>query len=217
MNRPAFITFEGIEGSGKTTVLRRIETWYHEHRKEAGHLDMVLTREPGGTSIGRHIRSWLLDPGTTFHHGYSEFLMFMADRMEHVAQVILPALNSGKTVLCDRFADSTLAYQVGGRGLSRHIVDTLHEQMGIWPDCTILLDVAPEEGLRRAQMRAKLDRFESENVTFHQRVQAYYHRLADESPQRIIRIDTTPLSPDAVYQSVMTHLLPLLTKGIETP
>jgi len=211
MSNPAFISFEGIEGSGKTTVLRRIETWCHEHRHTVGTPDVVVTREPGGTSIGRHIRSWLLDPGTTFYHPYSEFLMFMADRMEHVAHVIKPALANGKTVLCDRFADSTLAYQVGGRGLSRAIVDALHHEMGIWPDCTILLDVAPEEGLRRAQMRAKLDRFESEAVAFHQRVRAYYHHLATEYPHRIICIDTTPLSPDDVYDRVMTHLQPFLT------
>jgi len=212
MNRPPFITFEGIEGSGKTTVLRRIETWCHENRTEWGIPGIVVTREPGGTPIGRHIRSWLLDPGTTFHHGYSEFLMFMADRMEHVAQVILPALCSGHAVLCDRFADSTLAYQVGGRGLSRHLVDQLHDQMGIWPDCTILLDVAPEEGLRRAKMRAKLDRFESEEVAFHQRVRAYYHQLAKEFPQRVIQIDTTPLSPDEVYHQTIAHIIPLLNR-----
>ena len=198
------VTFEGIEGSGKTTLLRRIESWV-QGEIVAGRLSsqsVLFTREPGGTSIGRHIRSWVLDPSTTFHHSYSEFLMFMVDRMEHVAQVIKPALQAGKVVFCDRFIDSTIAYQVGGRGLDREIVDILHGKMGVWPDTTFLLDVPPDEGLRRANARAKLDRFESESMAFHHRVrEAYLGMVSDKN--RVVLVSTLDHSPEAVFEVVL--------------
>lgn len=198
------VTFEGIEGSGKTTLLRRIESWV-QGEIEGGRLlpqSVIFTREPGGTSIGRHIRSWVLDPSTTFHHAYSEFLMFMADRMEHVAQVIQPALEAGKVVFCDRFIDSTIAYQVWGRGIDREVVDLLHGKMGVWPDTTFLLDVPPEEGLRRANARAKLDRFESESMAFHHRVREGYLGLVGDG-SRVVVVSTLNQTPEGVFEMVL--------------
>ncbi len=203
-----FISFEGIEGVGKTTQLQRVAAWLGEQD-----LPFVLTREPGGTAFGQQLRSIILDPSTRFHSKYTEIMMFMADRLEHIGSVIEPALNTGKIVLCDRFVDSTVAYQVGGRGLSQEFVSSIHQLIPICPKKTILLDVDPEEGIRRAQGRAKLDRFEQETMAFHNRVRSMYHTIAAENPERVTVIDTTQRKIDDVFGQIVEVLSPILLKN----
>ena len=154
-----FITFEGIEGSGKTTQIQRLKV----ELEKRGH-PVLCTKEPGGTALGLKIRQFLLDTKTDFQSQYTELLLFYIDRLEHIKQRVEPALEKGITVLCDRYIDSTIAYQVGGRGLKQQLVQTLSDLVNLTPDKTILLDLSPEEGLKRAEKRARLDRFEKESL-----------------------------------------------------
>jgi len=202
------ITFEGIEGVGKTTQLQRLVTWL----KERG-VPVLLTREPGGTAFGQQLRSIILDPSTHFHSKYSEIMLFMADRLEHVDGVMIPAIRDGKVVLCDRFIDSTVAYQVAGRGLPSDFVDYLHGLLALRPDLTVLLDVEPEEGLARARGRAKLDRFEQETMAFHNRVRAEYHRIARSEPDRVKPVDTTRFGVDVVFDKILEIVVPALVRS----
>ena len=195
-----FITFEGIEGSGKSSQIARIERYFKENN-----IDYVLTKEPGGTKLGQMIRSWLLHPETTFKHRYSELLLFIADRCEHVETVVKPALAAGKVVLCDRYKDSTIAYQSAGRDLSIYVIQQLNSLVELNPDVTFLFDLPVEQGLERAKERAKLDRFEFEDIAFHQRIRDAYLRVADNEPERIIRIDASR-SIDQVSNEIIRHL-----------
>ncbi|NBV41228.1 dTMP kinase [bacterium] len=200
-----FITFEGIEGVGKTTQLQRLAAVLQERN-----VPHVLTREPGGTAFGQQLRSIILDPSTRFGHQFTEIMLFMADRLEHLAKVIEPALESGKVVLCDRFIDSTIAYQVGGRQLPGAYVEQLHSLIHLVPNKTVLLDVAPEEGLTRARGRAKLDRFEQETMAFHHRVRSMYHLCASRDPDRFAVIDTSQRSERDVFNDIMDVLTPVI-------
>jgi dTMP kinase len=190
---PFFITFEGGEGAGKTTQIARLAGYLEERG-----IPLVLTREPGGTAIGRRIRAILLDPGHAGMAPETELLLYMADRAEHVQSVIRPALAAGAGVLCDRFFDATVVYQGAARGLSAEWVMRLHELVlgGLTPDLTLLLDLPVEDGLARA--RAQLDqggradsesRFEAESLEFHRRVRAGYLELARQAPGRFRVID----------------------------
>lgn len=188
-----FITFEGVEGSGKSTQLDRLEA----HLRERG-LPTQVTREPGGTPLGRALREALLAPGADARarSPLTEALLMVADRHEHVARVIAPALAEGRIVLCDRHADSTLAYQGGGSGIA---LETLRALNAIAvgetrPALTLLFDLPVEAALARMAARAGRagagpDRFEAETVAFHERVRRTYLELAAAEPGRIVVID----------------------------
>jgi dTMP kinase len=192
-----FVSFEGPEGSGKSTQVERL-------RRRLEDRDPVVVREPGGTPLGERIRELLLGTAETMS-GDAEMYLFMAARAQLVTTVISPALAQGKVVLADRYHDSTLAYQGGGRG-----VDTVWPGAFPRPDMTFLLALPAEEGLRR-QARAKkgADRLESESEQFHGRVNEAYERLAAEEPARWVRIDATQ-SADEVEREVLACLTPRL-------
>ncbi|RAP36131.1 dTMP kinase [Candidatus Marinamargulisbacteria bacterium SCGC AAA071-K20] len=179
-----FITFEGVEGCGKSTQSSLLKGALEKDGKS-----VILTREPGGTDIGVEIRNIILHSTIDFTHEYSELLLFYVDRLEHVKRVIEPALKEGKIVLCDRYIDSTIAYQVFGRGMSRDVVDRLSSIVNLTPDKTILFDLNVEEGIRRAKKRADLDRFEKEELAFHERVREGYLDQAQKHPHRMTKID----------------------------
>ncbi len=194
-----FITFEGIEGCGKTTQNQRLADYF----RTQGHT-VIQTREPGGTAIGQYLRTLILDPATTFTHPYTEVLLFFADRLEHVQSVIAPALEAGHTVLCDRYIDSTVAYQKGGRHMPSSLLAPLTSMVPILPDLTILLDISVQEGLRRAKKRADLDRFEQEDLEFHARVRQAYLDQAASYPDRITIVSVDGLTQDEVFSKVLT-------------
>ena len=201
-----FITFEGIEGSGKTTQIARLAAYL----EALGH-HLITTKEPGGTEVGLKIRELLLDPQTVFSSDLTEICLFTADRLEHVHSVVKPSLALGKTVICDRYVDSTYAYQQGGRQLSGILVDSLCHLIDLRPDITVLLDLDPEEGLRRAKSRAVLDRFEEETLLFHQRVRAMYLSRAAAEPDRFIVVSVASASIDEVFGRVIEEVLSRLT------
>ncbi len=185
--RGRFITFEGLDGSGKSTQLERLAT----RLRELGY-DVVTTQEPGGTAIGRQIRALLLSPDSRDISPTAELLLMFASRAQNVDQVILPALAAGKIVLCDRFTDSTLAYQGAGRELGSELVLELDRIAcrGLEPDLTILIDVKAEVGLERARKRTDEDtRFEQYDLAFHRRVRQAFLQLAGDESRRIVQVD----------------------------
>ncbi|MDO9309967.1 MAG: dTMP kinase [Deltaproteobacteria bacterium] len=187
-----FITFEGVEGSGKSTQIR-----YLSNSLISRNLSTTLTREPGGCPIADKIRAILLDADNSAMSAMAELMLYAAARAQHVNEVIAPALSDGGIVLCDRFCDATVAYQSYGRGLDRSIIDTLnsHACSGISPDLTVLIDCDPRVGLERARRRIELssgpreERFELEAIAFHQRVRSGYNQLAIDEPQRFVIVD----------------------------
>ncbi len=166
-----FITIEGSEGVGKSTNITFIKDYLEEKN-----IELLITREPGGTPLAEEIRELLLQKRSESIDETAELLMMFAARAQHLNTVILPAINAGKWVLCDRFTDSTYAYQGGGRGLSWRLIERLEEtvQQGLQPDLTLYLDIDVKLGLARASKRAELDRFESEEIDFFERVRAAY-------------------------------------------
>ena len=183
-----FITLEGIEGVGKTSNLLFIQ----ELLQASGH-DCVVTREPGGTSLGEALRGLLLSHSDENMSPDAEMLMMFAARAEHLSKVILPALNSDKTVLCDRFTEATYAYQGGGRQLDVDKISGLETwvQGDLRPDLTIVLDAPVAIGRARAGSRSEPDRIEKEQDEFFQRVRAAYIDLAEKNPQRICLVDAS--------------------------
>ena len=190
-----FVTFEGIEGSGKSSHARTLA----ETLRSAGRV-VVETREPGGTPAGAAIRALLLGAEVTPLTAQTELFLVCADRAQHVSQVIRPALADGRVVVCDRFSDSTLAYQGYGRGLDLAVVRALDAEArgGLAPALTFLLDCPVDVGLGRAKARSgaadrfdRVDRFERESVTFHQRIRDGFLALAAEARDRIVVIDST--------------------------
>ncbi|MEI7671803.1 MAG: dTMP kinase [Deltaproteobacteria bacterium] len=188
-----FITFDGIEGCGKTTQIRLAEVWLRERG-----LSVLATAEPGGTPLGRKIREILLNRGSCLIGAEAELLLFAAARAQHVREAILPALEKGEWVLCDRFADATLAYQGFGRGLDAGFIRTLNafSGQGLEPERTLLFDLPVEVGLARAKKRASgllpevaEDRFEQEERAFHGRIREGYLALAAAEPERFRIID----------------------------
>lgn len=181
-----FITFEGIEGCGKSTQVQKLK----EHLEAHGHR-VDLTREPGGTPIGEAIRKILLEPANTAMTATTELLLYQAARAQHVAERIRPALEQGTIVLCDRFVDSTTAYQGAGRGLPLHEIERLHglATANLAPDLTIVLDLPAEEGLKRAMNAREFDRIEREAIDFHREVRQAFLRIAESDPQRVKTID----------------------------
>jgi dTMP kinase len=199
--RGLLVTFEGVEGSGKTTVAKAIA----ENLRQKG-LTVVVTAEPGDTSVGRQIRQLLatVDERTA----WTETFLFLADRAEHVAKVIKPALERGEIVLCDRFTDSTIAYQGFGLGLPLEWLTQLNSiaTNGLVPDLTLLLDIDPEMGLKRSQRETV---FERRSLDFHQRVRWGYLWLAKQEPHRVKVIDASqPL------ESVLTQALRLVEEAL---
>ena len=197
-----FISFEGTEGVGKTTLIRKI----YEHLEQQGQ-QVVLTREPGGTPMAEQIRSLLL----SVNHEESmsndtELLLMYAARAQHLEQVIVPALTKQKTVLCDRFTDASFAYQCAGRGLSQSKLQLLNENfVSHMPDITFWLDAPIETGMSRARERGALDRFEQEKVTFFEKVRAGYQQLWEQYPERVKRLDATQ-SPEQVFAQALQYL-----------
>lgn len=181
-----FITFEGIEGCGKSVQAKELAAFLAEQGRP-----VVLTREPGGTRLGELLRGVLLQTDDVPMAPVAEALLFSAARSQHVVEVIQPALRAGKTVVCDRYADSTLAYQSYGRGLARPPVEQMlrFAIFDLWPDLTILLDLDPEEGLRRKTSDGAADRIERMDVAFHRRVREGYLTLAAEEPERWVVLD----------------------------
>ena len=200
-----FITFEGIEGSGKSTQIKCVYDWLCVEG-----IDCIKTREPGGTAIGNHLRNLMLDPQSEFSHHHTEVFLFMADRLEHIEGVVKPALAAGKVVLCDRYLDSTIAYQAGGRQIDPKLIASLHQWIDLMPIRTILLDCKPEQGLQRAIQRARLDRFEKENIDFHQRIYDRYMLAAKENPERIKTVKAENRSIDSIFTDIQLQLQDLI-------
>ncbi len=182
-----FITFEGIEGSGKTTQIRLLMAWFQETGRQA-----LLTREPGGTHIGEQVRDILLDRKNTEIMPEAEILLFSAARAQIVRELIRPRLEEGWIVVCDRFADSTLAYQGYGHGLPLEDLMgiTQFATGGLWPDLTIYLDLEVETGLRRkAATPEEWNRMEAKEVAYHRRVREGYQALAAQNQERWLILD----------------------------
>ncbi|MGY2975533.1 dTMP kinase [Thermostichus sp. MS-CIW-37] len=204
-----FITLEGGEGVGKTTQ----QALLVERLRQEGYA-CLCTREPGGTALGKTLRELLLhgDPFSPL----AELLLYAADRAEHVSKVIAPALAAGQVVVCDRFTDSTLAYQGYGRGIDLDLIRQLNRWVtdGLQPDLTLWLDLPPEVGLARS---GSCDKLEQEHLEFHRRVYQGFQALAAAEPQRIVRIDAqgSPAEVAARLWSVVEPRLPLATAGRE--
>ena len=196
-----FISFEGTEGVGKTTLIRKI----YDRLSSQGQ-DVVLTREPGGTPMAEQIRALLL----SVNHDEkmcsdTELLLMYAARAQHVDQVILPALNAGKTVLCDRFTDASFAYQCAGRGLSEAKLQLLNDSfVSRMPDLTFWLDAPIELGMNRARARGALDRFEQEKAAFFEKVRAGYQALSERHPERVKRLDAAQ-TPEQVFAQALQY------------
>jgi dTMP kinase len=206
-----FITFEGIEGCGKTTQIKRLAK-----RLGDNGIQFIMTLEPGGTRIGQDIRRLLLDSKNSHLSPLAELILYEADRAQHVEEIILPALEQGNWVICDRFFDATLAYQGGGRGLDRNLIMTLNNKVtrGLSPDITLLLDCPPEIGIERALKRNNAtvndgqDRFEREKMEFHKKVRDAYLEMS-HNEKRFAIIDAS-MPEDSVEDQIFRVIAPYL-------
>ena len=189
MTRGKFITLEGGEGAGKSSNIPFIETYLRERG-----INLLMTREPGGTALSERIRTILLDKQEQHMTSDTELLLMFAARAQHLEQVILPALQTGQWVVCDRFTDATYAYQGGGRGIPDQRIAVLEQwvQGDFRPDQTLIFDLPVATGLARAGERSTPDRFEQENLVFFERVRAAYLQRAEAAPQRYTIIDAAP-------------------------
>ncbi|MBN1140369.1 MAG: dTMP kinase [Deltaproteobacteria bacterium] len=206
-----FITFEGIEGSGKSTQIQLLA-----QRLRDRNLLVTTTREPGGCPLCDRIRDLLLNPDQQSMAPSAELFLYLASRAQHMAEVILPALGQGRIVLCDRFSDATAAYQGFARGIDPDFIETLNRfaTSGRGPDLTLLFDLAAEDGLRRSRCRdrsagVQADRLERESLDFHRRVREGYLHLAAAEPQRF-RVFDASLAPEKLSAVVETAVLPFL-------
>ncbi len=208
MPRGHFITFEGLDGSGKTTQIRRLAAWLEQH----GH-PTIVTRQPGATATGDRIREILLDARNVHLAPSTEMALMFADRAQAIEEVIQPGLDAGKVVLCDRFTDSSEAYQGGGRELGSETILALHRLVcgNLQPDLTILLLPGFEASLARARRRNSRDevktgknegRFEAEQDAFFRRVWEKYREIAEREPQRVVRVEGD-LSIEAVHREIV--------------
>ena len=208
MKKGWFITFEGPDGSGKTTV----STAVTEKLQKAG-FDAVYTREPGGIDIAEQIRNVILDPANTAMDGKTEALLYAAARRQHLVEKVLPALQAGKIVICDRFIDSSLAYQGEGRGLGMDAILSINEFAveGHMPDKTLYLDIDPQTGLDRIQGREKKDRLDQEKIDFHNRVCEGYRKVRERFSDRIIVIDASR-QPETVIDDCVRKIGELIER-----
>ena len=202
-----FISFEGIEGTGKTIQSKLLS----EYLTKKG-LRVVLTEEPGGTRIGRSIRDILLAIDNSNMTPLTELFLYNASRVQHVKEVIIPAIKQGKVVITDRFSDSTVAYQGYGRGIALDLINAMQHTVmeGLKPDKTILLDLDVATGLKRNRGINKEDRLELEDISFHKRVRDGYHVLAEKEPERIHVIDASK-SIEHIHDSVKNVVEELLS------
>lgn len=212
------IVFEGVEGCGKTTQLQRCHAWLtrdgsHEWAQIAANIPflgqtaaLIFTREPGGTQLGLRLRQLLCEDNATIQDS-AELLLYAADRAQHVEEVLKPQLALGAIILCDRYTDSTIAYQGYGRGLSLSLIHQLNSIAtgGLESNLTLWLDIDVEVGLARTKNRGRLDRIEQADLEFHRRVQQGYIELAKAHPQRIVRVDAS-LSEENVQQQIQEIL-----------
>lgn len=208
MNKGKFIVFEGGEGSGKSTILEKIYSWIVEEKKEC-----IKTREPGGIKISEQIREIILDPENIEMDGITEALLYAAARRQHLVEKVIPALEEGKIVLCDRFIDSSLAYQGFARGLGIEQIYKIN-QFAIgecMPNISILFDIEPEVGLERISKNKnrEINRLDLENIDFHNRVREGYNEVFETSKGRMIKVDASK-TIEEVYEDVkkiiMVHI-----------
>lgn len=187
MRKGLFITFEGTDGCGKSTQIGL----FNEYLQSLG-METVLTREPGGTEISERIRELILDPKATDEDPKTEMFLFAAARAQHVAQLIRPSVEAGKIVLCDRFVDSSIAYQGYARGLGDQVeIINRYAVDGCMPDITFFFDLPADEGKKRNSFTDKGDRMEMEKIDFHRRVYEGFKAVAEKNPDRIVVIDAS--------------------------
>lgn len=206
--RGKFITIEGTDGSGKST---QIELLMDYLRKKGA--DVIFTREPGGTQISEKIREIILDVDNSEMTGITEALLYAAARSQHVEEKIIPALEAGKIIVCDRFVDSSIAYQGAARGIGAEKIMGINEAAlhGIMPDMTLFFDLSPEKGILRKKNERALDRLEKEKMDFHEKVYEGYKNLCKKYPERIKPIDADR-SIDEVHSEVI-EVIDGLLKG----
>ena len=206
MSRGKFISIEGVEGAGKSTNIEAIKQYL-----VGKEIDFVVTREPGGTVLAEKIRRLLLHVSDDAPAGLTELLLIFAARAQHIEKVIQPALENGRSVICDRFTDATYAYQGGGRGLKTSVIAELESmvQGELRPDLTIILDLDPEAGLVRAKERGELDRFETEKDEFFEKVRSAYLDIAISNPDRCFVINAGQSS-----EQVRADIINLLDKRL---
>ncbi|HTA75766.1 MAG TPA: dTMP kinase [bacterium] len=203
-NKGLFITFEGPEGAGKTTQIKRLAALLEKYG-----ISFIITREPGGSRLSTHLRRWILNKLEYKLTNETELFLFLADRSQHVKEVIKPALEKGKVVLCDRYTDSTLAYQGGGRGFDMGMLDNMNRLAAdnLKPDITLLFDLPVEAGLKRVLGRGKgKDRMEREKLDFHRRVREAFLLIAKKDRKRILVLDASQ-SAELVYQQMLEKLI----------
>ena len=207
-----FITFEGIEGAGKGTLISFVAKWL-----ETNHKTFISTREPGGSQLGSRLRAILLDASSRIVPD-AEMFLYLADRAQHVAEVIRPALDSNTIVLCDRYADSNIVYQGYGRGLDVEELYELNNRAvrNVWPNITFLLDLPPETGLERALKRNEAlgiteteGRFEAENLAFHSRIRDGFLTWAHRHGERFVVLDACA-EPEDVWRQALSRLEQIL-------
>ena len=200
------VTFEGIEGSGKSTQVALTGRSLEEREYPC-----LVTREPGGTPLGEEIRTFLLDKNDLRVDPLAELFLIEADRAQHVAEVISPALEEGRMVLCDRFTDATVAYQGYGRGLDMAFIEAMNQRAtnGLIPQCTIVLDCSVDVGMARAGGE---DRFEREDHLFHEKVREGYLRIAQQEPQRV-KVVSGKGEQGAIQEEIRKILLPLVDRS----
>jgi dTMP kinase len=201
-----FVTFEGIEGSGKSTQIALASTYLEEKGYPC-----LVTREPGGTPLGVEIRNFLLDKKELSIDPLAELFLIEADRVQHVAEVIRPALEEGRMILCDRFTDATIAYQGYGRGVDMQLIAELNRRAtgDLIPQCTILLDCSVDVGMARAQGK---DRFEREDYFFHQQVRDGYLHIAQKEPGRV-KVVSGKGEQERIQEEIRSILLPLVDRS----
>jgi dTMP kinase len=201
-----FVTFEGIEGSGKSTQIALASTYLEEKGYPC-----LVTREPGGTPLGVEIRNFLLDKKELSIDPLAELFLIEADRVQHVAEVIRPALEEGRMILCDRFTDATIAYQGYGRGVDMQLIAELNRRAtgDLIPQCTILLDCSVDVGMARAQGK---DRFEREDYFFHQQVRDGYLHIAQKEPGRV-KVVSGEGEQEIIQEEIRSILLPLVDRS----
>ena len=195
-----FITFEGIEGSGKSTQIQLLKEFFEKKAQKA-----FFTKEPGSSEVGKKIRSVLLNKENKIFPLTEIFLIF-ADRVQHVQEIIKPNLNEGKIVISDRYYDSSIAYQGQREGVDKTEIYELINMLDLpTPDITFLLDLPVDIGLKRAKNRASLDRFESEEISFHEGVRQNYLDLQEQNLERIVKIDALQ-TPDEIFSNILKKI-----------